>query len=65
MKKLIGIKKDISFFENKEMKNLQSVVGGLEQISIESNCPSCEGGVEFDKYTSDGTYIGRVEVGCP
>ena len=64
MKKLIGIKKDISFFENKEMKNLQSVVGGKEQISIESNCPSCAGGAEFDKYSSDGTYLGRVEVGC-
>jgi putative peptide modification target (TIGR04139 family) len=67
MKKLIGIKKDFSFFENKELKNLQSIVGGLaadSQISIESNVPSCPGGADADKYTDGGKYIGRIEV-CP
>lgn len=67
MKKLIGIKNDFSLFENKELKNLQSIVGGLaadSQISIESNVPTCEGGAESDKYTDGGKYIGRVEVGC-
>ena len=66
MKKLIGIKKDFSLFENKEMKNLQSIVGGLvaSQQSIQSNVPSCPGGADADKYTDGGGYICRVEV-CP
>lgn len=67
MKKLIGIKNDFSSFENKEMKNLQTIVGGRaaeSQKSVESNVPSCEGGSECDKYTDGGRYLGRVEVGC-
>ena len=39
MKKLIGINNDFSLFENKELKNLQFIVGGLaaaSQTSIES-----------------------------
>ena len=66
MKKLIGIKNDFSLFENKELKNLQSIVGGLaaSQQSIESNVPTCEGGADADKYTDEGKYIGRVTV-CP
>ena len=64
MKKLIGIKKDFSLFENKELKNLQSIVGGLvaSQQSIESNV-AAEGTYEADKYTDSGEYIGRVTVG--
>lgn len=63
MKKLIGIKKDFSLFENKEMKNLQSIVGGGgTQTSIESNVAE-PGTYEADKYTDEGTYIGRVTVG--
>lgn len=65
MKKLIGIKNDFSLFENKELKNLQSIAGGLaaaSQISIESNCAE-PGTAESDKYTDDGKYIGRVTVG--
>ncbi len=65
MKKLIGNKKDFSLFENKEMKNLQSIVGGGgSQSSVESNVASCPGGSECDKYADDGTYLARVEVGC-
>jgi putative peptide modification target (TIGR04139 family) len=64
MKKLNGIIKDFSSFENKELKNLQSIVGGLvaSQISIESNC-AAPGTAESDKYTDGGTYICRVTVG--
>jgi putative peptide modification target (TIGR04139 family) len=61
MKKLIGIKKDFSLFENKEMKNLQSIVGGGSQQSIESNVAAA-GCAECDKYTDSGSYIGRITV---
>jgi hypothetical protein len=63
MKKLIGIRKDFSLFENKEMKNLQSIVGGGgTQQSIESNVAE-PGTYECDKYTDEGQYIARVTVG--
>ena len=65
MKKLIGIKNDFSLFENKELKNLQSIVGGLaaaSQQSVESNCAEA-GTYECDKYSDDGRYVGRVVVG--
>jgi len=62
MKKLIGIKKDFSLFENKEMKNLQSIVGGGgSQVSVESNVAAA-GCSECDKYSDSGSYIARVEV---
>jgi putative peptide modification target (TIGR04139 family) len=66
MKKLIGIKNGFSSFENKEMKNLQTIVGGRaaeSQKSVETSA-SCGGGYECDKYTDSGRYLGRVEVGC-
>jgi putative peptide modification target (TIGR04139 family) len=67
MKKLEGLKKDFSSFENNKMKNLQSIIGGLSADtvkSVESNCPACPGGYEADKYKDDGTYLSRVEIGC-
>ncbi|MDR6968208.1 hypothetical protein J2X31_002223 [Flavobacterium arsenatis] len=64
MKKLTGIEKGFSSFENKEMKNLQSIIGGGgTQQSIQSNVPSRPDAVEHDKYTDNGRYIGRIEVG--
>jgi putative peptide modification target (TIGR04139 family) len=64
MKKLIGIEKDFSLFENKEMKNLQSIVGGYAatQKSIESNA-SGAGTADADKYSDTGKYLYRVIVG--
>jgi putative peptide modification target (TIGR04139 family) len=63
MKKLIGIKKNFSSFENKELKNLQSICGGEEtQQSQESNV-SEEGSYEADKYSDSGTYMSRITVG--
>jgi putative peptide modification target (TIGR04139 family) len=61
MKKLIGIKNDFSLFENKEMKNLQSIVGGGSQCSIESNVAAA-GCAECDKYSDSGQYMYRVTV---
>jgi putative peptide modification target (TIGR04139 family) len=62
MKKLEGLKNSISSFENKKLSNLKSIVGGTK--AVRSNCPSCPDGVEYDHYSDDGKYLGRVEVGC-
>lgn len=63
MKKLIGIKKDFSLFENKELKNLQSIVGGGgTQKTQESNVAE-PGTYESDHYTDEGKYEGRITVG--
>lgn len=64
MKKLTGIENGFSSFENKEMKNLQSILGGGgTQQSIQSNVPSRADAVEYDKYSDTGTYLKRIEVG--
>jgi hypothetical protein len=64
MKKLHGITTELSLFENNELKNLQTIVGGGgTQQSIMSNVPSRPDAVEYDKYTDSGDYITRIEVG--
>ena len=65
MKKLTGLNSNISSFENKKLKNLQSTIGGIgTQVTQISNCPSCPGGLESDIYTDEGRYRGRIEMGC-
>lgn len=64
MKKLIGIKNHFSLFENKELKNLQSTVGGLAAALLTSIESASEPGIyQYDMYADDGRYLGRVIVG--
>lgn len=60
MKKLNSLKKPISSFENKKLKDLQSIQGG--KSFIRSNVDCGNGCVEWDVYSGDngtGTYLGR------
>lgn len=71
MKKLSGIKKNISSLENKKLMDLKSINGGLRAVDglygIKSNVSFGEGCEEYDYYTGangTGTYWGRAVTGC-
>lgn len=62
MKKLNGMK-SLSSLENKKLKDLKSVQGGLYWIRSNVSCPSQypSGTVEYDTYESaGGKYVGRT-----
>ena len=64
MKNLEGMKKSLSSLENKKLKDLTTVQGGLYFIRSNFACPSQypSEAVEYDTYESNGgKYIGR---GC-
>ena len=70
MKKLSGMKKNISSLENKKLMDLKSINGGLSGdglYGIKSNVSFGEGCVEYDYYTGANgtwTYWGRAVTGC-
>ncbi|MCD0456258.1 TIGR04139 family peptide modification target [Chryseobacterium sp. LC2016-27] len=58
MKKLNGLNKSLSSLENKKLKNLKSIHGGI--YKVQSNISCGDGCVEYDVYESPGgKYIGR------
>lgn len=68
MKKLTGMKSNFSSLENKKMKDLKSIQGGLAAGTtkvITSNVPSGPDCTESDHYNDNGGYIGRLEVCGP
>lgn len=66
MKKLKGMKKDFSSFENLTLDELKSITGGRllgGYSEIQSNVFVGEGCVEYDYYegaNGSGAYIGRI-----
>ncbi len=65
MKKLIGMKKNFSSLENKKLKDLKSIQGGLMAAGSSRKSPSNAGGQwDQDYYTDNNTagewvYAGR------
>jgi putative peptide modification target (TIGR04139 family) len=63
MKNLQGMQKSLSSLENKKLKDLRTVQGGLYLIRSNFACPSQypSDAVEYDSYESNGgKYIGRT-----
>lgn len=68
MKKLNGLKKDFSSFENRKLKDLKSVKGGLGSMRASYSNAVGEGCYDHDFYSDDSgtgqwTYEGRI-VSC-
>ncbi|WP_316828510.1 hypothetical protein [Pedobacter miscanthi] len=63
MKNLKGMKKGLSSLENKKLRDLSTIQGGLYLIRSNFACPSQypSEAVEYDSYESNGgKYIGRT-----
>jgi putative peptide modification target (TIGR04139 family) len=64
MKKLIGMKKNFSSLENKKLKDLKSIQGGLmagggTSYAVKCNLVNSEGCTDTDYYNDDRSYKSR------